>query len=53
MRLVKYSLIYIIIPNNATPRESFAASELKKYLDLMLSASVRITDENDGFVSPG
>ncbi len=51
MQLVKHSLIDILIPRDATPREMFAASELKKYLDLMLDASIRITDENDGSVS--
>lgn len=51
MKLQRFALIDILIPKDATPREKFAASELKKYLDLMLDASVRITDENDGFVS--
>ena len=51
MKLQRFALIDILIPKDATPREKFAASELKKYLDLMFDASVRITDENDGFVS--
>ena len=48
MKLVKNAIIDILIPKDATPRESFAASELKKYLELMLDASVRITDESGG-----
>ncbi|MBQ8255126.1 MAG: DUF4838 domain-containing protein [Clostridia bacterium] len=48
MQIVKNDRIDILIPKNATPRESFAASELKKYLELMLDASVRMTHEADG-----
>ena len=46
MILSKNSAPIIILPESPTPRELFAAEELKKYIFLMLSANANITTDN-------
>ena len=48
MKLLKNTAIDIVIPAFPTPREEFAASEMKKYLALMLDADVNITAGRKG-----
>lgn len=43
MKLSQSSIISILLPRDATSRERFASEELKKYLQQMLGATVKIT----------
>ena len=37
----------VVIPSSPTPRESFAAEEIKKYLKLILDAAVRVAPDSE------
>ena len=45
MILRSQSTPYILLPSSPTPREEFAAAELKKYLEKLLACNARIVDD--------
>ena len=48
MTILKNAEIDLVIPSNATPRETFAAEELSKYMKTLLNAKTNtITDSED------